>query len=167
MSTLEQRYAAFKRELESHRVALLPFARAICKDPDLAEDMVQDTLFKSLKKWESFQPGTNMKAWLFLVLRNHYYSHLRKQRCRKALDEAFSVQNFRNHAPASQNHACELADILHALGELPLEQRTAIMHIGLEGRNYEETAAMEGVKIGTIKSRVSRGRSQLRLMEAY
>ena len=149
---------SFKRDM----LALLPNLRAFgvsLAGPNLADDLVQDTIMKAWAKQESFQPGTNMKAWLFTILRNEFYSRMRK-RGREVQDSDGAFTERLSVHPA-QYGSLDLQDFRKALDSLPADQREAIILIGASGFAYEEAAEICGCAVGTIKSRVSRARTRL------
>jgi len=138
------------------------FAVSLCGDAERADDLVQETLLKAWSHFEGFQEGTNLRAWLFTILRNTYFSECRRRRHeaedpegRKA--EALSV------APAQYGHV-DLQDLRHALALVPAEQREALILVAAAGFSYEEAAAITGCAVGTIKSRVNRARHKLALL---
>jgi RNA polymerase sigma-70 factor, ECF subfamily len=120
---------------------------------------VQDALLKAWGSAESFQLGTNMRAWLFTILRNTYYSLYRK-RAREVQDTDGTYADRLSVAPA-QEAGIEFAEFRQALARLPDEQREALIMVGASGMSYEEAAEACGVAVGTIKSRVNRGRVML------
>lgn len=138
---------------------LRAFAVSLAKNTDRADDLVQETLVKAWDKQDSFQPGTNLKAWLFTILRNEFYSQMRKRR-REVEDSDGSI-TARLSVHPSQDGSSDLADFRKALALLPEDQREAIILIGASGFSYEEAAEICGCAVGTIKSRVSRARARL------
>ena len=138
---------------------LRAFAVTLAKNTDRADDLVQETLVKAWDKQDSFQPGTNLKAWLFTILRNEFYSQMRKRR-REVEDSDGSI-TARLSVHPSQDGSSDLADFRKALALLPEDQREAIILIGASGFSYEEAAEICGCAVGTIKSRVSRARARL------
>lgn len=138
---------------------LRAFAVSLAKNADRADDLVQETLVKAWDKQESFQPGTNLKAWLFTILRNEFYSQMRKRR-REVEDSDGSITAQLAVHP-SQHGSSDLTDFRKALDLLPEDQREAIILIGASGFSYEEAAEICGCAVGTIKSRVSRARTRL------
>jgi len=145
--------------LEGAIPSLRAFAIALCRDPHLADDLVQETLVKAWHSRALFQPDTNLKAWLFTILRNTFlsrYRRLKRERAyvRQSHDTAL-VQ------PAAQHAFMDLQDLLDALHKLPEDQRVALLLVGAEGFSYEQAATVTGCAIGTIKSRVNRARSNL------
>lgn len=138
---------------------LRAFAVSLSKNADRADDLVQETLVKAWDKQASFQPGTNLKAWLFTILRNEFYSQMRKRK-REVEDTDGSI-TARLSVHPSQDGSSDLTDFRKALALLPEDQREAIILIGASGFSYEEAAEICGCAVGTIKSRVSRARSRL------
>lgn len=146
-------------ELVSHLGVLRAFAISLCRNPTLADDLVQETVMKAWKAIGSFKPGTNMRAWLFTILRNSYYNvHAKARRevgdADGAMTESLSVKPDHDGRLAYQ-------DFLNAFEELPDEQREALTLVGASGFTYDEAAEMCGVATGTIKSRVGRARQRL------
>ena len=138
---------------------LRAFAISLCGNVDRADDLVQETLIRALANINSFEPGTNMSAWLFTILRNLYRSEYRKRR-REVEDSTGSyTERLRSH-PEQEGHV-EMSEFLEALGKLPAEQREALILIGALGFSHEEVANICGCAIGTIKSRVNRARNHL------
>lgn len=149
----------FKRELLASLPSLRAFAISLIGQHDRADDLVQDTIMKAWAKQESFEMGTNMKAWLFTILRNEFYTQMRKRgREVQDTDGVFSEQLA---VHPSQYGALDLQDFRAALEQLPDDQREAIILIGASGFAYEEAAEICGCAVGTIKSRVSRARVRL------
>jgi RNA polymerase sigma-70 factor (ECF subfamily) len=124
------------------------------------DDLVQDTLLKALSNLDKFQPGTNMRAWLFTILRHNFYNEIRYQKYHQT-GPLEDVDSARLETAASQEKYIEFQDVLHGLGVLLPEQREALILIAVEGLSYEETAAICGCPIGTVKSRLSRARHRL------
>jgi RNA polymerase sigma-70 factor, ECF subfamily len=144
-------------------VALMPqmhnFARSLCRDAVRAADLVQEALLRALSNVERFQPGTNLKAWLFTILRNEHYSQLRRQKF-----EAVGVDTGTLPEPSvlpDHDGEIELRELNSALTTLPTGQRTALLLVSASGLSYEEAAAICGCAVGTIKSRVARAREML------
>ncbi|SHG79184.1 RNA polymerase sigma factor [Marivita hallyeonensis] len=151
-------------ELVEHLGAMRAFAMSLTRNSALADDMVQDALVKAWTKIDTFQPGTNLRAWLFTILRNTYYSHHRKARREVSdTDGAFSDQLAQK---PDHDGRLQMRDFNTAFAELNDEQREALVLVGAEGFSYEEAAETCGVAVGTIKSRVNRARARLaELME--
>jgi RNA polymerase sigma-70 factor (ECF subfamily) len=149
----------FKRELTAVIPHLRAFGRSLSGNRDLADDLVQETLLKAWAARARFQAGTNMRAWTFIILRNHYLSQMRRSRFRGEWDDLTADRLLA--APAGQDKQLELSDMQRALLQLPQPQREALILVGAGGFAYEEAAEICGVAVGTIKSRVARGRSAL------
>ena len=151
-------------ELVAHLPALRAFAVSLCRDRVAADDLVQDTVEKAWTNFDKFRPGTNMRAWLFTILRNTYYSDRRKAR-REVADPDGAMSERLSEKPAHDGHL-QLDAFRAAFRHLPDEQREAVTLVGAGGFSYEEAAEMCGVAPGTVKSRASRGRRRLaELME--
>ena len=144
-------------------VAAIPnlraFAVSLCGDPHLANDLVQETLMKAWANQHSFEIGTNLKAWLFRILRNTYFSDYRKSR-RQVQDEDGKAAEQLTSLPQQDGYA-DLQDFKRMLKHLSADQREALLLIGAEGVSYEEAAAITGCAVGTVKSRVNRARIRL------
>jgi len=150
-------------DLRDDLIAALPslraFALSLTGNGDRADDLVQDTIVRAWGNLHRFQDGTNLQAWLFTILRNHFYSqHRKRQR------EVEDVDGFYAAALISipdQNARLDLQDFQRALMKLPLDQREALLLVGAQGFSYEEAAVICGCAMGTIKSRISRARARL------
>jgi RNA polymerase sigma-70 factor (ECF subfamily) len=141
---------------------LRAFAMSLTGRPDRADDLVQETLVKAWANFSSFQEGTNLRAWMFTILRNQFYSDMRKNgREVQDVDGTYTARLVSH--PEQQGHL-DLADFRTALATLPADQREALILIGASGFSYEEAAVISGVAIGTVKSRVSRARARLHEM---
>lgn len=151
--------AEFKRELAAVIPHLRAFGRSLSGSRDLADDLVQETLMKAWAARSRFQAGTNLRAWTFIILRNHFLSQMRRARFRGEWDDLAADRLLA--APASQDKQIELADLQRALMQLPESQREALILVGAGGFAYEEAARICDVAVGTIKSRVARGRTAL------
>jgi RNA polymerase sigma-70 factor (ECF subfamily) len=149
----------FKRALLSCLGSLRAFGVSLTGRHDRADDLVQDTIMKAWAKKSSFEPGTNMKAWLFTILRNEFYSQIRKSGREIQDSDGYYTEQLATNP--GQYGALDLEDFKSALEKLPDDQREAIILIGASGFSYEEAALICGVAVGTIKSRVSRARSRL------
>jgi RNA polymerase sigma-70 factor (ECF subfamily) len=149
----------FKAQLTAIVPHLRAFGRSLSGNRDLADDLVQETLLKAWAARSRFQAGTNMRAWTFIILRNHYLSQVRRNRFRGEWDDLTAERILAG--PASQDRHIDLGDLHRALQELPQPQREALILVGAGGFAYEEAAEICGVAVGTIKSRVARGRSAL------
>ena len=138
---------------------LRAFAISLCGNVDRADDLVQEALLRALANIHSFQPGTNMSAWLFTILRNHFRSEYRKRRREVEDADGHYAESLTSH-PEQQGHL-ELTEFRTALNKLPDEQREALILVGASGFSYEEAAEICGCAIGTVKSRVNRARTRL------
>ena len=146
-------------EIVSHLPAMRAFAHSLCRDAALADDLVQEALVKAWSKIDSFEPGTNMRAWLFTILRNGFYSLKRKSRREVGDPDGIHAGGLAN----GPDHDGRLAfgDFERAFAALSDEHREVLVLIGAEGFSIEEAAEMMGVAPGTVKSRASRARARL------
>ncbi|MBU3077133.1 sigma-70 family RNA polymerase sigma factor [Sphingomonas quercus] len=149
----------FKTQLAQVIPHLRAFGRSLSGNRDLADDLVQETLLKAWAARKRFQAGTNMRAWTFIILRNLFLSQMRRARFKGEWDEVTASRLLA--APASQDRHVELGDMQRALLHLPQPQREALILVGAGGFAYEEAAEICGCAVGTIKSRVARGRVAL------
>ena len=149
----------FKEQLAQVIPHLRAFGRSLSGSRDVADDLVQETLLKAWAARKRFQAGTNMRAWTFIILRNLFLSQMRRARFRGEWDEVTASRILA--APASQDRHIELGDMQRALLQLPQPQREALILVGAGGFAYEEAAEICGCAVGTIKSRVARGRVAL------
>lgn len=144
-------------------LALVPhlraFARNLCRGADMAEDLAQEALVKAWRSQDRFEPGTNLKAWLFTILRNEFYSQRRRNWRQTHWDEVKAERIAT--PPDPQFWALQLSDTERGLRDLPDGQREALILIAAAGFSYEEAAEICGTAIGTMKSRVARGRLAL------
>lgn len=150
---------AFKNELVRVLPHLRAFARGLCGRPDYADDLVQETAIKAWNARDRFEAGTNLRAWTFTILRNHYLSELRRNRHHADVDD--EVHEKLLVMDADQEDTLHLADMQKALNQIPSERREAILLVGASGFTYEEAAEICGCAIGTVKSRVARARADL------
>ena len=139
--------------------SLRAFAISLSGNVDRADDLVQETLLRAIANIESFQPGTNMSAWLFTILRNLFRSEYRKRR-REVEDTDGSYAESLKSQPEQGSHL-EFKEFRAALAKLPPDQREALILVGASGFSYEEAAAICECAVGTIKSRVNRARNRL------
>ncbi|NIJ07644.1 RNA polymerase sigma-70 factor (ECF subfamily) [Sphingomonas vulcanisoli] len=149
----------FRTELGRVIPHLRAFGRSLSGNRDLADDLVQETLLKAWAARKRFQAGTNMRAWTFIILRNLFLSQMRRARFKGEWDDL--TANKILAAPASQDRHVDLGDLQRALLYLPQPQREALILVGAGGFAYEEAAEICGCAVGTIKSRVARGRVAL------
>lgn len=139
---------------------LRAFAISLCRDATRADDLVQETLLKAWSHANTFEDGTNFKAWLFTILRNTYFSELRKvsNKVREAEENDAAVEL---SVPGEQHGHMDLVDVSIAMEQLSPEQREAVTLVAAEGFSYEEAARICGCEVGTVKSRVNRARIRL------
>lgn len=149
----------FKRELVLLIPHLRAFARTLTGDPTAADDLAQDAMIKAWDARESFQIGTNMKAWTFMILRNQFYSEKRRSWRQSQLDQEAAERTL--VAVDDPEAPVALDELRQALKTLPEEQREALILVGAGGFAYEEAAEICGCAVGTVKSRVSRARRAL------
>ena len=141
---------------------LRAFAISLSGNVDRADDLVQETILRALANIDSFQPGTNMSAWLFTILRNLFRSEYRKRR--REVEDATGMYAESMKSQPEQGSRLEFEELRAALAQLPDDQREAVILVGASGFSYEEAAAICGCAVGTIKSRVNRARSKLAAM---
>jgi RNA polymerase sigma-70 factor, ECF subfamily len=149
------------RQIEAEIPRLRRYARALTRDVAAADDLVQDCLARALGKLHLWQRGTDLQAWLFTILHNQYVNYVRRSVREGAAVVLTDSEPLLTRAP-QQGYRLELRDLERAIAKLPEEQRSAILLVGLEGMRYEEVAAVLDVPVGTIRSRLSRGREALR-----
>ena len=153
----------FARLLEAEIPRLRRYARALTRDVSRADDLVQSCLVRAVSKQHLWQPGTDLRAWLFTILHNQHVNEVRR-----SVREGANVP-IEDAAPAltaqpNAVDALQLRDLERALAKLAPEQRQVILLVGLEGMPYEEVASILDIPIGTVRSRLSRGRGQLRIL---
>ncbi len=139
--------------------SLRAFGLSLTARSDRADDLVQETLMKAWKHYESFEPGSNMKAWLYTILRNEFYTQLRKRK--REVEDGDGFYSSKAAVHGEQEGHLHMAYLLKALAKLPEDQREALILVGASGFSYEEAAEICKVAVGTIKSRVNRGRTKL------
>jgi RNA polymerase sigma-70 factor (ECF subfamily) len=150
---------AFKAELIELLPSLRAFARSLAHNAAQADDLVQDTLVKALANVDRFEPGTNLRAWLFTILRNHYYSQLRKSK--REIEDVEGRHAARIAVRPEQDGSVDLEDFKVAFAQLAPDHREVLTLVGASGCSYEEAASICGCAVGTIKSRVNRARRKL------
>lgn len=153
---------AFKRELVKLIPHLRAFARTLAGDPASADDLAQDAMMKAWDARASFQMGTNMKAWTFMILRNQFYSEKRRSWRQSQLDQEAAERTL--VAVDDPEAPVALDELRLSLAQLPPEQREALILVGAGGFAYEEAAEICGCAVGTVKSRVSRARKALHMI---
>ena len=155
----EARDLIFKKELVQLIPHLRAFARTLTGDPTAADDLAQDAMMKAWDARASFQLGTNMKAWTFMILRNQFYSEKRRSWRQTQLDQEAAERTL--VAPDDPESPVALDELRLSIAMLPPEQREALILVGAGGFAYEEAAEICGCAVGTVKSRVSRARRAL------
>lgn len=148
-----------RQSIVTHLPALRAFAISLTRNHALADDMVQDTILKAWTQIDKFQQGTKMRAWLFTILRNTYYSHRRK-RAREVQDVDQIYTDTLVTKPAHDG-TLQMRDFYRALSRLPAAQRETLILLGAAGYSHDEVAEICGVAPGTIKSRANRARRRL------
>ncbi len=152
----------FRRQLQDIIPSLRAFARGLCGNREQADDLAQEAMMRAWAARDSFEPGSNFRAWMFMILRNHFYSTIRKNSRMTSWDpeaaERILVQE------PSQQHAIHVSDVEKALQRLPAQQREVLLLVGAGGASYEEAAEIVGCALGTVKSRLARGRTALAAM---
>jgi RNA polymerase sigma-70 factor, ECF subfamily len=138
---------------------LRAFAISLTSNVDRADDLVQETLTRAIANIQRFEPGTNMQAWLFTILRNLFHSEYRKRR--REVEDADGKYAASLAVQPHQGIHLDFADLGKALARLPHDQREALLLVGASGFSYEQAAAICGCAVGTIKSRVNRARTRL------
>jgi RNA polymerase sigma-70 factor (ECF subfamily) len=147
-------------------VALLPslraFARGLCRHREMADDLAQDTMMRAWSARGSYTQGSNFRAWMFMIMRNQFYTTLRKNSRMTSLDPEVAERVLIS-APAQQD-GINVDDVAKALQKLPAEQREVLLLVGANGVSYEEASQIIGCAMGTVKSRLARGRAALALL---
>ncbi len=146
-------------EIATHIPRLRRYARALAGDSHRADDLVQDTLERALVKFRLWRRGSDLRAWLFTIMHNVFINQLKARR-EFALDDALEA----GLQSAPQSDALELRDLDAALRRLPAEQREVLLLIGLEQLSYAEASKVLNIPVGTVMSRLSRGRERLRAL---
>jgi RNA polymerase sigma-70 factor (ECF subfamily) len=151
----------FASQLEDHLPRMRRYALTLTRNPDSADDLVQTTLVRAFAKQHLFQPGTNLRAWLFTLLHNQYVNDVRRSaKLGTPIDIADASKDL--VAVANSSAPRQLKELDAAIGNLPVVQRQVLLMVGLEGMAYEEVATILMVPIGTVRSRLFRARSSLR-----
>jgi RNA polymerase sigma-70 factor (ECF subfamily) len=149
----------FREGLIAELSNLRAFGVSLCGSVQQADDLVQETMLKAWSNADKFQPGTSLRAWLFTILRNTYYSLYRKRG--REVQDSDGTYAQRLAVSGEQESAMDLADFRVALAKLSEEHREVLILVGASGLSYEEAAEICGVAVGTIKSRVNRARARL------
>jgi len=151
--------ADIRRQIAKLLPDLRAFARFLVRDRIAADDIVQDSIVRALAALDQFQPGTNLKAWLFTILRNQFYEQgRRRKREVSALQERFDEEEA---ADPQQLARVEITDLQQLIWRLPPRLREALILVGAQEMSHEEAAAICNVPVGTMKARLSRARSEL------
>jgi RNA polymerase sigma-70 factor, ECF subfamily len=151
----------FYRLVEAEIPRLRRYARALTRDAVRADDLVQNCLTRAVAKQHLWQPGTDLRAWLFTILHNQHVNEVRRS-VREGASVEFETAAGSLTVPPNAHDVLALRDLKIAIDKLPPEQRQVILLVGLEGMRYEEVATILNVPVGTIRSRLSRGRDLLR-----
>ncbi|HEY2876820.1 MAG TPA: sigma-70 family RNA polymerase sigma factor [Reyranella sp.] len=146
--------------IEPHIPALRRYAFALLRDRDRADDLVQDTLERALSRWLLRRADGDVRAWLFTILRNLHVGRWRSERRRSTVD----LDETAVGVPARQEAALEVHDVLAAIDQLPEEQKSLLLLVGVEDFSYDDAARILGMPIGTVMSRLSRARQRLRAL---
>jgi RNA polymerase sigma-70 factor (ECF subfamily) len=157
----EVRESEVYEEIAQHIQHLRRYARALARNPVAADDLVQESLLRALAKSHLYKPGTNLRAWLFTILHNQHVSDMRRNGrtgLSVDLDDAAAALSTR----PNQETSLLMNAVNRALQMLPDEQRILIELVAIDGKSYEDVASSYGLALGTVKSRISRGRSQMR-----
>ena len=153
--------SALLDEIEGHVPALRRYARALTHDTDLADDLVQDSLERAIRKRDLWRPSGSLRAWLFRILLNVYRNDLRTRRRIHAVTP-LGAPRAEAGVPAAQHTRLALAETARAMQALPNEQREALLLVAVEGMSYAEAAAVLDIPSGTLMSRLARARAALR-----
>jgi RNA polymerase sigma-70 factor (ECF subfamily) len=156
----------FGKLLEDQIPRLRRYARALTRNAPIADDLIQDCLIRAIAKQHLWQPGIDLRAWLFTILHNQHVNYVRTSSKKGVSVQVEEVAPFLPVEPNAMP-SLELRDLRAALAKLPIEQREAILLVGLEGMDYESTAKVLNVPIGTVRSRLSRGRAELRKLMGF
>lgn len=162
----------FERKILPHYRRLHSFALSLTENGDDADDLTQETFLKALRFWELFEPGTNVAGWLSVIMRNTYINEYRKRARNPRVSDIDAREGTEDEtrnleriiASPDDTHRDLIGDtVFRALDALPVEFRTAIILYDIEGHDYEEIAETLGCPLGTVRSRLHRGRELLRL----
>ena len=168
----KQKQKDFDEEIIPHMDALYNFALRLTSDPNDAEDLVQDTIVKAYRFFSSYEKGTNAKAWMFRILKNSFINNYRKKSKKPSQVDYDEVSSYYETIRAERTETSDLKnlmfremmddDLSEALTRLPEDFRTVVLLCDVDGYTYEEIANMLDVPIGTIRSRLHRGRNLLK-----
>lgn len=153
---------AFKAQMVAVIPALRGFARGLCRDRVLADDLVQEAMMRAWASRQTFIDGSNFRAWMFMILRNHYYSGAKKRARYTVWDseaaERILIQD------ATQESGLHVDDVMRAIHRLPEQQREILLLVAGAGLIYEEAVTVTGANMGTVKSRLNRGRAGVKAL---
>ena len=150
----------FRDQISDHLPALRSYARSLRRNRDQADDLEQDCIERALSRSHLYQEGTNLRAWLFTIMRNIFLDHYRKTK--KVGMVSIDVSDFHaEHRPADQIDKLVHRDLVAQMARLKPEYRELLVLVGLEGLSYEQAASMTGVPLGTVRSRLFRARNML------
>ncbi|GIX17024.1 MAG: DNA-directed RNA polymerase sigma-70 factor [Rhodothalassiaceae bacterium] len=137
------------------------YARALTRDPDDADDLVQDTLERAIARLDQFQPGTDLRSWMFTIMHNLFIDGCRRARRR---GESVEIEDWMANASAepSQLDAVTVREVIEKMDHLSPHEREVLEKVAIDGMKYEEAAAELGVAVGTVKSRLFRARESLK-----
>ena len=153
----------FSDDITAEIPRLRRYAHVLLRDSIAADDPVQDSLERAISRQNLFQPGTNLRAWLFTIMHNlHVNAVIKARRTPTAGTTDDIADSHRSSVPPAQGDGLMLRDLERALGKLSEDQRAVVMLVGAEGLTYAETATVLGVPVGTVMSRLARGRTRLR-----
>lgn len=151
-------------EFKQQMVALIPslraFARGLCRNREFADDLVQEAMMRAWASRDTFRPGSNLRAWMFMILRNHFYTAVRKNN-RLTAWEPEAAERLLVQQP-EQEERLHVEDVNRALMLLPDKQREMLLMVVGAGLSYEEAAEVADCNIGTVKSRLNRGRAAVK-----
>ncbi|MDX1711166.1 MAG: sigma-70 family RNA polymerase sigma factor [Rhodovibrionaceae bacterium] len=150
--------------IEEQIPALRRYARALVRNADRADDLVQDCLERAVSRFHQFQPGTNLRTWMFTILHNVHCDALRRQK-RRGTDVPIEEWERRAKTNANQPRAMEMRDFRRMFSKLPESDRHILYLVGVEGYSYEEASEVLDVAVGTVKSRLFRARERLRTLQ--
>jgi RNA polymerase sigma-70 factor (ECF subfamily) len=155
---LDNRGLIYEREIPRLR----RYAQSLRREPDHAEDLVQECLLRAIEKIDTWQPGTNLRAWLFVILRNCHLNEIRRERRIVSNDDDSPSSGPTLTVPANQEICVALAEVRNAYLSLSEEHREVLLLVAIEGLQYKEASAILDVPLGTVQSRLSRARQALR-----
>jgi RNA polymerase sigma-70 factor (ECF subfamily) len=150
------------QQIEQEIPRLRRYARYLRREPDHADDLVQECLSRAIAKIDTWQPGTNLRAWLFVILRNCHINEIRRERRILSIDDDTPGTEPTLTVPGSQETRVALAEVRNAYLSLSEEHREVLLLVAIEGLQYEEASAILDVPLGTVRSRLSRARQALR-----